>query len=111
MALTAAVFALVSLAIVDSFVYSPSLLLRLGFEVPAAAALVWLLIRWGVLPMIVASFIFEVAIHTPLTTDFTAWYSGPTMLALATVLALAISSFSVALAGRPLFEEELLEHA
>ena len=76
---------------------------------PAAAIAVWLLIRWGVLPMTVASFIAEFVIYTPLTTSLGAWYSGPTLLAIATVLMLAISSFSVALAGRPLFEDELLE--
>jgi hypothetical protein len=46
---------------------------------------------------------------TPLTTDFAAWYSGPTLAVLATVIALWLPSFSVALAGRPLFDDELLE--
>jgi hypothetical protein len=61
--------------------------------------------------MIVASFISELTIYTPLTTDFAAWYSGPTLIVLTTVLALEIWSFAAALAGRPLFEDELLEPA
>ena len=78
------------------------------FEIPAAAVLVWLLIRWGVLPTMVASFVVDVIPYTPLTTDFAAWYSGPTLAVLATVIALWLPSFSVALAGRPLFDDELL---
>ena len=101
--------AVVLLANAITIVERPGLLIQVAFEVPAAAAAVWLLIRWGVLPMIVASFIAEWAIHTPLTTHLAAWYSGPTLLLLGTTLILAISSFSVALAGRPLFEHELLE--
>ena len=78
--------AVVLLANAITIVERPGLLIQVAFEVPAAAAAVWLLIRWGVLPMIVASFIAEWAIHTPLTTDFAAWYSGPTLLLLGTTL-------------------------
>ena len=43
--------------------------MQVPFEVPAAAVTVWLLIRWGVLPTIVASFFVEAIPYTPLTTD------------------------------------------
>jgi hypothetical protein len=44
-----------------------------------------------------------------MTTEFSAWYSGATLLAVGTVLVLAIWSFRVALAGRPLLRDEFLE--
>jgi hypothetical protein len=103
-----AIVAVVLLANAITIVESPHLSIQTAFEVPAAAVAVWLLIRWGILPMMVASFIAELTIYTPLTIDLAAWYSGPTLVVLATVLTLAIWSFVVALAGRPLFEDELL---
>jgi hypothetical protein len=89
----------VLLANAVTIVGDPHPLTQIAFEVPAAAVAVWLLIRWGILPMMVASFIAELTIYTPLTTDFAAWYSGPMLIVLTTVLALAIWSFAVALAG------------
>ena len=59
--------------------------------------------------MMVAFFVSEVTVSTPLTTDLSAWYSGPTIFLLATVCVLAISGFSAAMAGRPLFHDDLLE--
>jgi predicted Ser/Thr protein kinase len=82
--------------------------IEMAFEVPAAAVSVWLLIRLGLLPMVVAFFVNELVIFCPLTVDFSAWYSGPTLAVLATVGGLAVWSFSVARAGRPLFEDELV---
>jgi hypothetical protein len=79
------------------------------FEVPVAVLSLWILIRLGVLPMIVANFVVTVLTSFPLTTNFNAWYSGVTLFALGTVLVLAIWSFGVALAGRPLLQDELLE--
>jgi hypothetical protein len=104
-----AIVTVVVLANAITIAESPHLLIQIAVEVPAAAVAVWLLIRWGVLPMIVAFFISEMTIYTPLTTDFLAWFSGPTLFVLAVALTLAVWSFLVALAGRPLFEDELLE--
>lgn len=101
--------AVVLLTNVVTIVDGPRPLIQTAFEVPAAAVAVWLLVRWGVLPMMVAFFVSEVTVSTPLTTDFAAWYSGPTIVLLGTVCVLAISGFSAAMAGRPLFHDELLE--
>ena len=99
----------VSLANILTIVESPHWLIQIAFEVPAAAVAVWLLIRWGVLPMAVASFVAEFTIYTPLTTNLGAWYAGPTLFVLAVVLALVSWSFFAALAGRPVLGDELLE--
>jgi hypothetical protein len=100
-----AMVAAVLLANVIPILEGPHLWFQAAFEVPAAAIALWLLIRWGVLPMMVASFISEQTTYTPLTTDLAAPYSEPTLIVLATVLVLSIWSFSVSLAGRPLFED------
>jgi hypothetical protein len=46
----------------------------------------------------------------PITTDFTAWHAGPTVFVVTAVGALAIAAFVTAMAGRPLSEDQLLEH-
>jgi hypothetical protein len=84
---------------------------QVAFEVPAAALSVWLLLRLGLLPMVVAFFVNELVIYCPMTMNFSAWYSGPTLAVLTAVIGLAIWSFSVALAGRPLFEDEVVQPA
>jgi hypothetical protein len=78
------------------------------FGLADSALSLWIMIRFGVLPMIVADFVSLVLRAFPLTTDFSAWYSGATLFALGTVLVLAIWSFRVALAGRPLLQDEFL---
>ena len=79
-----------------------------AFEVPAAALSGWLLVRLGLLPMVVAFFVNELVIYCPMTMNFSEWYSGPTLAVLTMVIGLAVWSFSVTLAGRPLFEDELV---
>jgi serine/threonine-protein kinase len=106
-----AIVAVVFLANAITIAAGPQPLMQIVFEVPSAAVAVWLLIRWGVLPMMVALFVAEVMIYTPLTGDLTAWYAGPTLFVLATALTLAVWSFSIALAGRPVFEDEWLERS
>jgi hypothetical protein len=78
------------------------------FALPVYALSLWILIRFGVLPMVVASFVNGVLMTFPITTSFSAWYGGATLFALATVFLLAIWSFRVALAGRTLLQDEFL---
>jgi serine/threonine-protein kinase len=82
-----------------------------AFILPVSAVSLLLLIRFGVLSATVASFAASVLTQFPLTTHVSAWYSGPTLLAVSTVLALGIWSFHVALAGRPLLHDGVLEPA
>jgi hypothetical protein len=82
-----------------------------AFLMPIAAVYLWVLIRFGVLCMTMTSFVSAILTRFPMTTDLSAWYSGATVFALAMVAGLAIWSFRAALAGRPLFGDELLEPA
>jgi hypothetical protein len=70
---------------------------------------IFILIRFGVLPMMVGIFVSTMLQAFPLTTDFSAWYAGSTLFALASVLALTGYAFHTAIAGRPLFKENFLE--
>jgi len=70
---------------------------------------IFILIRFGVLPMMVGVFVSTVLPNFPLTTDVSTWYAGSTMFALASVLALTAYAFYTALAGRPLFKQGFLE--
>jgi predicted Ser/Thr protein kinase len=84
-------------------------LIEAVFAVPATALSLWILIRLGVLPTIIATYVANLLTLLPLTTDFTAWSAGPTLFVVGTVIVLAIGSFRVALAGRPVLQDEFLE--
>jgi hypothetical protein len=73
------------------------------------ALAIFILIRFGVLPMMVGIFVSSILPSFPLTTDFSTWYAGSTLFALASVLALTAYAFHTAIAGRPVFKESFLE--
>ena len=72
---------------------------------------IFILTRFGVLPMIVCTFVSYLLPSFPLTTDFSTWYAGSTLFALWTVLALTAYGFATAGAGRQLFKPGLLDAA
>ena len=59
--------------------------------------------------MMVGIFVSTLLSQFPLTTDFSAWYAGRTMFALASVLVLTGYAFHSALAGRSLLAANFLE--
>jgi serine/threonine protein kinase len=74
-----------------------------------AALLVFILTRFGVLALIVAFWVSATLHDFPLTADFSAWYAGSPLFAIASVLALTAYALYTALAGRPLFKAGFLE--
>jgi hypothetical protein len=68
-----------------------------------------ILIRLGILALIVASSVSTVLSNFPLTADFSIWYSGSAVFAMASVLALTSYSLYTSLAGRPLFKAGFLD--
>jgi hypothetical protein len=83
--------------------------------VAAFGAIIWgaavaILMRFGVLPMLLAIFVSSVLPDNPLTTDFSAWYASSMFTALAIVLAITLWSFRTALGGRKLITGNLLEN-
>ena len=80
------------------------------FGVPLALLLTTGLLRFGALPLAMTFFLSGLLSAMPLTTDLAAWYSGPTVLAIAIVLAQTAYAFHTAVAGRPLFKAGFLEN-
>jgi tRNA A-37 threonylcarbamoyl transferase component Bud32 len=78
------------------------------FALPVSAVSLWTLVRFGLLPAVVANFVSGILNTFPITTDVSAWYAGPTLFALATIVFLALLSFRSALAGRPVVQDEFL---
>jgi len=72
---------------------------------------IFILTRFGILPMVVGIAVSIWLGAFPLTTDFTTWYAGSTMFALGSVIALAAYALYTALAGRRVFNAGLLDPA
>ena len=70
---------------------------------------VFTLIRFGVLSYAVGASVSNVILLFPLSADFSTWYAGSAIFALAAVLALTAYAFHTALAGRPLFTAGFLD--
>jgi hypothetical protein len=75
----------------------------------AFGLLVYALTRFGLLTAIALIFVDSVLRTFPLTTHLSAWYARGALLAMLSVLALAIYAFHTTLAGRPLWRGELQE--
>jgi hypothetical protein len=78
------------------------------FSAAGAALTVFILIRYGLVALAVSLFVVAILLDFPLTLDFSKWYAGQSLLALGTVLALAVFGFREALAGRAVLREEVL---
>ena len=77
-------------------------------------ALIWatsvvVLVRFGLLAQAAALFFFYGLQRMPIALDFSAWYAGHALLALALLVGLAAFAFHISLAARPAFGERLLE--
>jgi serine/threonine-protein kinase len=79
------------------------------FAALAAAMVVWLLYRYGLLALIVAIYFVHLLIFYPITSDFSAWYAADFVLALLIALGLTAFGFYTSLAGEPLFRGARLD--
>jgi hypothetical protein len=66
------------------------------------------MIRFGLLSFVVMAFVFPLFASFPTTLDFSSWYAGVGLIGPLVALALAGYGFWIALAGRPIFRDELL---
>jgi hypothetical protein len=69
------------------------------------------LFRFGMLAFLVSATISDWLRQMPLTAHLSAWHATPTLLTLAVVLGVMLVSFRVALGGRSLFRDSLMEEA
>ncbi len=87
----------------------PHLLPALAYCLCLGGAILLLLTRFGVLPMVSFICAFDIIFLFPPSVNLSAWYAGYGILSLLFVLGPAIWAFHTALAGRPLFQKSLLE--
>src|SRR5579862_676790 len=73
------------------------------FAAVRTALVVFVMLRFGLLALIAASFTAVLMILFPITADFSVWYAGASLFAVLSVIALAAFGFHASLAGRPLF--------
>jgi len=102
----------VLLAAAQGFLSVPG---QAGLVLAAFSAITWgfgvaILMRFGVLPLLLAIFVSSLLPNNPLTTDFSAWYASATFTVLAIVLAITLWSFRTALGGRKVLTGNLLEN-
>ena len=65
--------------------------------------LVVIIFRFGLVPLAVAAFTVDMLANVPFTADFSAWYAGATLLALFSVVGLAVWGFYHSLGGKPVW--------
>jgi len=74
----------------------------------AGIAIFWIVFfRFGLLPLIVAFSVRDVLRDLPLSLDLSSWHVATTLLVLLLVIGLAAYGFRIALAGRPVFRDQL----
>jgi hypothetical protein len=80
-------------------------------EVPAYALvfviLVVIIFRFGLVPLAIAAFTVDMLANVPLTTDFSTWYIGTTLLAFLSIVVLAGWGFYHSLGGGPVWKVEM----
>ncbi|HSD72442.1 MAG TPA: hypothetical protein VLE54_06615, partial [Thermoanaerobaculia bacterium] len=84
-----------------------------SIEVPFAllqsAVFVFVVLRLGLLSVAVLQFVTPLLQVAPITLDFSRWYSGRSLLAIAVFVGIALYAFRVALGRRPVFGAAALE--
>jgi serine/threonine-protein kinase len=78
------------------------------FGLALAAAGIFVFLRFGLVAWVFANY-FAHCLQFPLTTDFSAWYAGTSLLVLGVLAGIAVYGFRIALAGRPMFSGMRLE--
>jgi serine/threonine-protein kinase len=84
-----------------------------SIEVPFAllqsAVFIFVVVRFGLLSVAVMQFVAPLLQVAPITLDFSRWYSGRSLLAIAVFVAIALYGFRLALGKRPVFGAVALE--
>ncbi len=70
-----------------------------------AVLFIFVLLRYGLLALITANFVFHLMIFYPVTAEFSAWYASVFVLGLIVTVALAVYSFHTSLGGQKLLGE------
>ena len=80
-----------------------------GFMV-VTLLIIWVaLLRFGLLSVAICTSVGELLTQLPMTFDVSAWYAGASLPALILIFGMTVWAFRIALAGRPLFRDTILE--
>jgi hypothetical protein len=79
------------------------------FHLLTNAVFLFVLIRLGLLAGIATLWFVLLALSIPFTVDFSSWYAVYSLIAVAVLVAVALYSFYISLAGRPLVRDEVLD--
>jgi hypothetical protein len=93
---------------INSMFFTDSWLERLGTMI-IVTSLVFTVARFGLLAAVAWQVFFFLSFAYPLTTDFSAWYSGSALFALVVIAGLSVYGFHTSLAGQSVFQGRLLE--
>ena len=88
---------------------SGSLAVYAGFLAIALPLFWFVLLRFGLLAFVTMFSTGDLLTQLPMTFDFSAWYAGAGVPALILILGMTAWAFRVAVAGRPLFRDTILE--
>jgi hypothetical protein len=84
-----------------------------AIEIPAQVVIysvaAFACVRFGLVTLAAAVFTADMLLNVPISFDFSRWYASTALLVPLVVLALAAWSFHIALGGRKLWKEELLD--
>jgi hypothetical protein len=69
---------------------------------------VFVMLRFGLLALVTNAVVFNI-LHFPLTTQWSAWYSGIGLAGILLIAALALYGFYTSLGGRPAFGGAVIE--
>jgi hypothetical protein len=97
------------LAVAD--ISGENIAVELPMTVAAGALTVLVAARFGLVALIAFGLVRQLLLIMPLTLDFSRWYAGRSMLAVAIFAALAIYGFWASLGGKPAFGAMNLEEA
>jgi hypothetical protein len=86
-----------------------NLAIEIPFAVLIATVLVFVVLRFGLLAVAVAGLVGTLLRLSPITLDFSRWYAGRSLFALAIVAAIALVGFRLALGRRPVLGMAALE--
>ncbi len=106
--LAAVAFVVIVTAIGTATSTDVNLFVGLLIRLLRSGLIIFVMLRFGLLAFVVGQGIVNILILFPITADFSAWYAGSGIFALAFVALLAGFAFHTALAGRPLFKAGLL---
>ncbi|HEV2691170.1 MAG TPA: hypothetical protein VGV35_21585, partial [Bryobacteraceae bacterium] len=97
------------LSAISTVLTQGSVLAALPIRLAQYSLMMFVMLRFGLLPFVVGQAMVNILLFFPITTDFSAWYAGSTIFALAFIVALGTWAFHTALGGRALFKTDLLD--